>query len=157
MLGFWPQLVFVLLALYFAGRVFGRPLLPIPLLMSFVPFAWHVFSTRAQLRAITTDAATQALVSDALERYLALSIGFAVILLTVGLAWAWRYSFSVFVFPLIMLFVYIVGPWHDLSSRLPQDLLSPNTASISSFAVLASLCLLAYTLPTILAWLRPKP
>lgn len=152
MLGFWPQLLFVLLALYFAGRVFastvlGRPLLLFPVLMTFVPFAWHVGRTREVLLANDL-----ALLSNNFLR-LSLVLGFIVLLM--GIIWAWRYTFSIFLFPLLALFIYYFGPWVYLSRSLPIPL-PLQTRDISLFAIFASLGLFAYTVPYIRSWLSPN-
>ncbi len=151
MLGFWPQLLIVLVALYFAGLVFTetaayRWLLLFPVLMSFVPFLWHVQQTVTTLQADYPEVTT---------RFLAVALGLGVILLTISVAWTWRYAFSVFVLPLLVLLVYYVGPWLYLKSHVPAPLL-PLTDTVTLFAVLASLCLLAYTLPNVRVWLRGK-
>jgi hypothetical protein len=149
MLGFWPQLLIVLVALYFAGLVFaemaiGRWLLFIPVLMTFVPFVWHVQQTVTTLGQDYPDLTT---------RFIALALGLGVITLAIGLIWAWRYAFSIFGLPLLSLFIYYFGPWTYLNSNVPETLL-PVTDTLSLFAVLASLCLLAYTLPYLRSWLR---
>jgi hypothetical protein len=149
MLGFWPQLLVVLVALYFAGLVFaetalGRWLLLIPVLMSFVPFGWHLQQTVTLLGADYPQVVT---------RFLALAVGLGLILLVIAVAWIWRYIFSVFVFPLLSLLVYYFGPWLYLKNNSPEATL-PATDTLSLFAALASLCLLAYTLPYIRQWLR---
>lgn len=151
MLGFWPQFLIVLVALYFAGVVFantaiGRWFLFIPVVMGFVPFVWHVQQTVVALRQDYPDATT---------RFMALAIGLGVILLTIAAIWAWRYAFSLFVLPFISLLVYYFGPWTYLKSAVPSTRLPPTT-TLSLFAVLASLCLLAYTLPTIRTYLSSR-
>jgi hypothetical protein len=149
MLGFWPQLLFVLIALYFAGRVFagtvlGRWLLLFPVLMTFVPFGWHVGQTREvllanNLRPLTND-------------FLVLTLVLGFISFLIGLIWAWRYPFSIFLFPLLVLFIYYFGPWAYLSRSLAISLpLQSN--DISLFALFASLGLLAYTFPYVRRWL----
>jgi hypothetical protein len=152
MLGFWPQLLFVLLALYFAGRVFastvlGRWLLLFPVLMTFVPFVWHVVRTREVL--LINDLAPLS------NNFLILGLVLGTILLVVGVVWAWRYAFSLFLFPLLALFIYYLGPWQYLSRSLPIPL-PLQTRDISLFAIFASLGLFAYTLPYIQKWLSPK-
>jgi hypothetical protein len=149
MLGFWPQLLIVLIALYFAGLVFAntaisRWILLIPIFMSFVPFVWHVQQTMTTLAKDYPDIAM---------RFVALSLGLGLILLAIGIVWAWRYAFSIFVLPLLTLLIYYFGPWLYLKSNVPTTLL-PLTDTLSLFAVLASLCLLAYTLPYVRAWLK---
>jgi hypothetical protein len=149
MLGFWPQLLIVLVALYFAGLVFadmaiGRWLLFIPVLMTFVPFVWHVQGTVAALEQEYPEL---------MMRFIALALGLGAITLAIGVIWAWRYTFSIFGLPLLSLFIYYFGPWTYLKSNVPETLL-PATDTLSLFAVLASLCLLAYTLPYIRSWLR---
>jgi hypothetical protein len=151
MLGFWPQLLIVLVALYFAGMVFatttlGRYFLLLPVLMGFVPFGWHIKQTTTTLGQDHPDITT---------RFLALALGLGVILLVIGVVWSWQYAFSIFVLPLLSLFVYYLGPWLYLKSNLPPTRL-PLTDSMTFFAVLASLCLLAYTLPYLRTWLHPK-
>jgi hypothetical protein len=148
MLGFWPQLLIVLVALYFAGVVFantaiGRWFLLIPVLMGFVPFVWHVQQTVTTLRPDYPDLTT---------RFVALALGLGVITLAIGIVWAWQYAFSIFALPLLTLLIYYFGPWLYLQGNVPAPLL-PVTDTISLFAVLASLCLLAYTLPYIRNWL----
>ncbi len=147
-LGFWPQLLLVLVALYFAGVVFaetalGRWLLLVPLLMSFMPFVWHVQQTIA---LVTGDYPMITL------RFAALAIGLGIILLATGIAWTWRYVFSIFVLPLLSLLVYYFGPWLYLKSSVPATLL-PLTDTLSLFAILSSLGLLAYTWPYVRVWL----
>jgi hypothetical protein len=151
MLGFWPQLLFVLLALYFAGRVFastvlGRWLLLFPVLMTFVPFVWH----GARVMGVLLANNLTSLSTD----FLTLSLVLGFILLLIGILWAWRYAFSVFLFPLLALFVYYFGPWVYLSRHLPTTL-PLQTRDISLFAIFASLGLLAYTVPYIRRWLSP--
>jgi hypothetical protein len=146
MLGFWPQLLIVLIALYFAGLVFaptavGRWLLLIPVSMSFTPFIWHVQETVKTLDSTVT------------LPFLALTVGLGIVLVAVAITWTWRYAFSLFTLPLLSLLVYYLGPWLYLKNNVPTDLLPP-TDTVSLFAVLASLCLLAYTLPYVRAWLR---
>lgn len=145
MLGFWPQLLFVLIALYFAGRVFagtglGRWLVFFPVLMTFVPFVWHALRAREVLLANN--------LSSLSEIFLTLSLVLGFILLLTGILWSWRYAFSIFLFPLLTLFVYYFGPWTYLSRSLPSPL-PLQTSDISLFAMFASLALLAYTLPSI--------
>jgi hypothetical protein len=149
MLGFWPQLLIVLIALYFAGLVFAntaisRWILLIPIFMSFVPFVWHVQQT------IVLLAGDYPIIT---MHFVALSLGLGLILLATGIVWAWRYAFSIFVLPLLTLLIYYFGPWLYLKSNVPATLL-PLTDTLSLFAVLASLCLLAYTLTYIRVWLR---
>jgi hypothetical protein len=149
MLGFWPQLLFVLIALYFAGRVFaatmlGRWLLLFPVLMTFVPFVWHVGQIRAVLLAHNLLSLTNG--------FLLLSLVLGFISLLMGMIWAWRYPFSIFLFPLVVLFIYYFGSWTYLSRTLPVPL-SLQTNDISLFALFASLGLLAYTVPSIRRWL----
>jgi hypothetical protein len=151
MLGFWPQFLIVLVALYFAGLVFaetalGRWLLVFPVLMSFIPFGWHVQQTIALSEDTYPDLAM---------RFLALTVGLGVVLLAIGIAWTWRYPFSIFVLPLLSLLVYYVGPWLYLKSNVAAAEL-PLTGTVSLLAVLASLCLLAYTLPYVRVWLQAK-
>jgi hypothetical protein len=152
MLGFWPQFLLVLIALYFAGNVFsgtllGRWLLFFPVLMAFVPFVWHVQRTR---NLLATLAGLEPFIN---ERFTALTLGLGLVLLAVGVVWAWRYAFSIFVFPLLVLLVYYFGPWAYLKNNLPTEPLLTQTNDISLFAVLGSLCLLAYTLSSIKTWL----
>lgn len=152
MLGFWPQLLFVLLALYFAGRVFastvlGRPLLLFPVLMTFVPFVWHIGQTREVLLANN--------LAPLSNEFLTLSLVLGFIVLLMGIIWAWRYAFSIFLFPLLALFIYYLGPWTYLSRSLPIPL-PLQTRDISLFAIFASLGLLAYTVPYIRSWLSPN-
>jgi hypothetical protein len=152
MLGFWPQLLFVLLALYFAGRVFastvlGRWLLLFPVLMTFVPFVWHVVRTREVLLA--NDLAPLS------NSFLTLNVVLGTILLVVGVVWAWRYAFSIFLFPLLALVIYYFGPWVYLSRSLTIPL-PLQTRDISLFAIFASLGLLAYTVPYLRSWLSPN-
>jgi hypothetical protein len=151
MLGFWPQLLIVLVALYFSGLVFaetalGRWILFVPVLMSFVPFGWHVWQTLNELGAYPGITA----------RFLALSVGLGLILLTTGVVWSWRYAFSIFALPLLSLLVYYFGPWLYLKNTIPEARLPP-TDTVSFFAVLASLCLLAYTWPYLRRWLQNNP
>jgi hypothetical protein len=149
MLGFWPQLLLVLIALYFAGTVFvgtvlGRWLLFIPVLMSFVPFVWHVQHTLVSLYSLPLVP----------QRFTALSLGLGIVLLAVGLVWAWYYAFSIFMFPLLTLLVYVYGPLAYVRSNLLPSTPPIQTYTISLFAALASLCFIAYTLPTMIGWLR---
>lgn len=155
MLGFWPQFLIVLIALYFAGTIFadtgvvgrvvGRWTVFIPVLMSFIPFIYHVAQTRQVLLTYNLM-----LLSN---RFVLLSAGLALLLAAIGVLWAWRYTFSIFLFPLVLLFVYFTGPWTYLSNNLPSTL-PLQTRDISLFAVLASLGLLAYTVPYIRAFFR---
>jgi hypothetical protein len=154
MLGFWPQFLFVLIALYFAGtlfadtdlvgRVVGRLTVFIPVLMSFIPFIYHVTQTRQVLLSYNLGPLS--------DRFVLLSLGLAILLTAIGLLWAWRYTFSIFLFPFLLLLVYYAGPLSYLNN-LP-DALSLQTTDVSLFAVLASLGLLAYTLPYVRAWFR---
>lgn len=155
MLGFWPQFLFVLLALYFAGTIFadtdlvgrvvGRLTVFIPVLMSFIPFVYHVVQTRPQLLTYNLQPLS--------DRFVLLNLGLAVLLAATGVLWAWRYTVSIFLFPFLLLFVYYVGPLSYLNNNLPSAL-PLQTLDISLFAVLASLGLLAYTVPYIKAWFR---
>jgi MFS family permease len=149
-LGFWPQLLFVLIALYFAGRVFagtglGRWLLFFPVLMTFVPFVWHALRAREVLLANDLRSLS--------EIFLTLGFVLGLILLLTGILWAWRYAFSVFLFPLLTLLVYYFGPWTYLSRNLNAPL-ALQTNDISLFAALSALSILAYTLPQIKSYLE---
>jgi hypothetical protein len=148
MLGFWPQLLIVLLALYFAGVVFantaiGRWILLIPVLMSFVPFIWHVQGVRQSQASEIGLLLTQ--------RFTALALGLGLILLVVSIVWAWRYAFSIFLLPLLALLVYYFGPlaYFNANSSAP----GVQSSDLSLFAVLSSLGLLAYTFSYVRAWL----
>jgi hypothetical protein len=145
MLGFWPQFLIVLVALYFAGLVFaesalGRWILFVPVLMSFLPFGWHVRQTFLGLG-----------LPEVRLFYLTLGAGLGFLLLVTALVWVWRYAFSIFILPLLTLLVYYFGPLLYLKN---YGAATPPTDTLSLFAVLASLCLLAYTLPYVRAWLR---
>ncbi len=151
MLGVWPQLLLVLLALYFAGAAFagtvmGRWLVLFPLLMSFVPFVWHVQRVREILSPL------EPLLS---ERFGTLSLGLGMILFILGTLWIWRYAISIFLFPLLALLVYYVGPWMYLKNNLTTIPALLETNSLAFFAAFSSLSLLAYTLPYVRDWLRP--
>jgi hypothetical protein len=155
MLGFWPQFLFVLIALYFAGTIFadtdlvgrvvGRWTVFIPVLMGFIPFVYHAAQTSQLLLTLGLVALS--------NRFVLLSLGLAVLLVAIGLLWAWRYTFSIFVFPFLLLLVYYTGPLSYLHRNLPNTL-PLETRDVSLFAVLASLGLLAYTVSYIRAYFR---
>jgi hypothetical protein len=148
-LGFWPQLLLVVIALYFAGTVFatsvlGRWLLFIPVLMTFAPFVWHIQQIRQFL-------ITNGLEPSLVQSFTALAVGLGLILFVVSTVWAWRYTFSLFLFPLLAMLVYSFGPLLYLNTKVPALIFQTNDLSL--FAALASLGLLAYTLPYVRAWL----
>jgi hypothetical protein len=155
MLGFWPQFLLVLIALYFAGTVFadrtfassvvGRWLLLIPVLMGFLPFGWHVRQIRQTLLASDLTLLSQS--------FTTLSLALGLILLTVAIIWAWRYAFSIFLLPILLLVVYYFGPWLYLQNNLPSTL-TLQSRDLTLSAALASLALLAYTAPYLRHWLR---
>jgi hypothetical protein len=155
MLGFWPQFLLVLIALYFAGTVFadrtfassvvGRWLLLIPVLMGFLPFGWHVLQIRQILLASDLTLLSQG--------FTTLSLALGLILLTVAIIWAWRYAFSIFLLPILLLVVYYLGPWLYLQNNLPSTL-TLQSRNLTLSAALASLALLAYTAPYLRRWLR---
>jgi hypothetical protein len=146
------ELVVFFALLFGAGWVFGRPLIAVPILLSFIPMIWHISTKLPSIR----DQLESSQTNPSLNVYLTLVLGLALILLVVGLVWGWRYPLSAFLFPLLMLAVYAIGPWRYLVSHVPLRLESTRLQSLTLFMVAASLGLLSYGLPMMLG-LRPKP
>jgi hypothetical protein len=143
--------------LFGAGWVFGRPLMSIPLLLTFIPILWQVSTQLNKLhRQFETLQLNQVLNDQVLNVYLALSLGLGMILLVIALVWSWTFPLSAFLFPLLVLAVYTLGPERYLTSHLPFELEPASLQNLTFFMIAASLGILSYALPMMLG-LRAKP
>jgi hypothetical protein len=141
------QLMLLCGLLFGAGWVFGRWLLPLPVMMSLLPFIWHLNLQSHTLR-----------VAGLMDRYfwvyIILACGLGILLLCIGIAWEHSYPMSLYLFPLLCFVVYM-APWQYLRINSPLTL-EPSFDTLLFFSVAAALAILSYLLPMFLK-LIPTP
>lgn len=137
----------LLVLLFGSGWAFGYRAVFLPVLMSMVPFIWHI---NQQLHIFKSTSGGFRIPFDV---YLALSIGLGAILVVVGLVWSYQHPLWVPCFPLLALVVYL-GPYQYL--RQTSSLAPTPLKDMFFFIILACFGILSYLLPMFLK-LSPQP